>query len=79
MMSELGDYTPISCDLYDQLEMLAMRKSSVSMRIQRDGNIQRIAGVIEKMETRKDGEFITLDYGTEIRLDQILDAQGMDS
>lgn len=76
-MSELGDYTPISCELYDQLELLAMRKSNVSMKVAREGNSLRITGIIEKMETRKDGEFITLDHGSEIRLDQISDVQAI--
>lgn len=62
-------YTPISCALYDELELAAMRKTPVSIELA-NGDIVHV--IIRTLEARKhDGEYLITESGLEIRLDEI--------
>lgn len=65
----MSDYTPINCSLYDELELLAIRKNPIDI-ILKSG--ETIHDIISTLETRKgEGEFLILNSGKEIRLDQL--------
>ena len=65
----MNTYTPISCSLYDELELRAMRGKTVDI-ILTDG--QELSDQIETLETREnDGEYLILKSGKEIRLDKL--------
>jgi transcriptional antiterminator Rof (Rho-off) len=69
-------YVPISCTLYDELELLAMRKSAVSIEIK---NGEKLADTFITFESRKkEGEFALLKSGREIRLDELKAVNGID-
>ena len=65
----MNTYTPISCSLYDELELRAMRGKMVDI-VLTDG--QQLSDQIETLETRKnDGEYLILKSGKEFRLDKL--------
>jgi transcriptional antiterminator Rof (Rho-off) len=67
-------YKPVSCALYDQLELSAMHKKPVTLTLA-DGREETI--IIAGMETRKnEGEYLITTTGTEIRLDYIVKFNG---
>ncbi len=67
-------YTPINCSLYDELELLAMRKQPVVLE-QTHGETLKL--VIKTFVTRKgEGEFLLGTAEEEIRLDQIAKVDG---
>jgi transcriptional antiterminator Rof (Rho-off) len=67
-------YTPISCSLYDELELLAMRKQPVVLELTHG---ETLKVVIKTFETRKgEGEFLLGVAGEEIRLDKIAKVDG---
>ena len=67
-------YTPISCELYDELELAALRKTAVTLALA-DGVIDHV--IIKNLETRKDdGEYMITESGLEIRLDEIISFNG---
>ncbi len=61
-------YTPIDCDLYDRYEAAATLKQPVRLTLT-NGQIQR--GRIVDLFHRDKAEWLRLDSGTELRLDQI--------
>ena len=70
----MSSYTPISCSLYDELELLAMRKQPVELELH-SGETLKL--VIKTFKARKDeGEFLLGVAGEEIRLDQIAKVDG---
>ena len=72
-------YHQISCGLYDQLEILAMRKKTVQIKyLLPTDEIEVVQSVISTFKSGKDGEFAILDTGVEIRLDQLIEVDGID-
>ncbi len=71
-------YKPISCDFYDELELLAMRKTPCQILFRKDaqGELQTIQGTINDLYTRNKEEFLLLSDSTEIRLDQLVSVNG---
>ncbi|HAS35165.1 MAG TPA: Rho-binding antiterminator [Flavobacteriales bacterium] len=64
----MSDYIPISCSVYDELEILAMRSRVVELKL-KDGRI--FHGKIVQLEARKSVEYLKLDNYQEFRLDHI--------
>jgi transcriptional antiterminator Rof (Rho-off) len=72
----MKSYTPISCSLYDMLELLAIRGKEVELRLQ-SGEV--LADTFMTFESRrKEGEFALLKSGREIRLDELKAVNGID-
>lgn len=68
------NYTPISCALYDELELAALRKTPITIELA-DGAIDHV--IIKTLEARKDdGEYMITESGLEIRLDEIVSFNG---
>lgn len=70
-MKKPDQYIPVSCDLVDQIEIKATKKSCVAIRYLNEGNEVATEGVIETWITRKHVEYLIMSDGTEIRLDRI--------
>lgn len=72
-----GDYVPIECGCYDQLEILAMRKSPASIRYrdQRDGEIETRDVIVDVFSKDKQ-EFLKLSDGSIVRLDRLISVNG---
>ncbi len=70
-------YIPVSCQLYDTLESLAVQHHKVVLLcLDPAGRPQQREGQILQIFSRLGAEFLVLDDGTEIRLDQILQVNG---
>ncbi|RHX79518.1 Rho-binding antiterminator [Leptospira yasudae] len=67
-------YVPVSCDLYDRLEEIVLRKIRVSLELSEEGagttstQKQRIFDLVSMNRE----EFAVLENGEKIRLDKIL-------
>ncbi len=63
------NYKPIACELYDQLELLAIRQQPVKITLQTGEEIEL---TIKTLETRPSNEeFLIASTGQALRLDQI--------
>jgi Rho-binding antiterminator len=70
-------YRPISCNFYDELELAAMRKKPVIIRFMDvAGNERSIQAVIQNLYSVSGEEFMLLDTGEKLRLDQLLSVDG---
>ncbi len=69
------DYTPISCDLHSEYELLALHRTPVTLHYRdEEGAEQHLQGRVTDVFTRDGAEFLRLETeaGTaEIRLDRI--------
>lgn len=74
----MTDYTPISCGIYDELELAAMRRSLLSVEYSDDGGSGvRLDGVrLVALRQRDGAEYAEFEdengRGTEFRLDRIV-------
>ena len=70
------DYVPIDCDQHSVLELLAMRRARVSVRVEAAGAELRLEAVVCDVLTRDGAEYLILrDAGGEelsVRLDRLL-------
>ncbi|MCU0735325.1 MAG: hypothetical protein MUF20_07350 [Methylotetracoccus sp.] len=73
-----SSYRPIDCTLHDELELRAMRRAFCNL-VWRDeqGAVRRCRAVIADIVTRRGEEWLRLDDGAEIRLDRILEVDGL--
>jgi Rho-binding antiterminator len=72
-------YQPISCDFYDELELLAIRKTVAKIIIRNDANeIEEIQNSIKTLYTKNKEEFLVLDNDKEIRLDKLVSVNGIE-
>lgn len=72
-------YQPISCDFYDELELLALRKTAAKIVIRTAENeIKEIESVIKTFYTKEKEEFMVLENGEEIRLDKLVSVNGIE-
>jgi Rho-binding antiterminator len=70
-------YQPISCDYYDELTLLAMRRTACPIIYKKeDGTEVTVETVIQDIFTRNGEEFLLLPDGLEIRLDQLVSVAG---
>lgn len=74
MTKTSNQYTCVSCDFYDQLEIFAMMKILVKIKYQDErANENILISEIKNLKTENKEEFIITSSGFEIRLDRILD------
>ncbi len=70
-------YIPINCDLYDELEILAMHKQKTVIVYMDSGKEKTLQEVlIKNVYSREKVEYLQLETGTEIRLDQLVTVDG---
>ena len=70
-------YQPISCDYYDELEIVAMRQTIAEIIFKNEaGEEKTISTKIKTLQTRNSEEFLILENGDEIRLDRLVSMNG---
>lgn len=67
-------YRPIDCGLHDRLQLLALRRRPVRLRLAGDG--ETLEAAIEDVFSRDGAEWIRLATGREIRLDRLAVVDG---
>lgn len=79
-------YRPIACGLHDELQLRAMRRIAVTLRYREDDGgdapgdeptVRERAGRVVDVRTRAGAEYLVLDDGTEIRLDRLVEVDGI--
>lgn len=69
-------YQPIDCRLHSELELLAMHRSLVRLKIREDGEVRTLHGLITNLYARAGAEYLEFVADTnkleEIRLDKVL-------
>lgn len=71
-------YQPISCDFYDELELLALRKTVATIVIRQENDATKeIESRIKTFYTKDKEEFMILANGEEIRLDKLVSVNGI--
>ncbi len=69
-------YTPIACELYDQLELAAMRGREVCFELMAEGGSRTLTGVIADIWAKDGVEYLRLRSGESFRLDEMLAVDG---
>jgi Rho-binding antiterminator len=68
----MSDHTPISCELYDQLEAIATLKKECYLSYRdSNGNLTQVQGQIVDVYAADDADWCKLSDNTVIRLDRI--------
>lgn len=75
MMKEAA-YTPIACHLYDELEIVAMRRKTVEVVFQDELSHPPVEAKISDLWARDGVEYLKLSTGETFRLDQIQSVDG---
>ena len=71
------DYVPISCSYYDELEAWATLKTACTIIYQPPGEAQQLTkGIITNLYTKEKVEYLVLDTGMTLRLDQLISVNG---
>lgn len=69
----MGDiYKTVSCQFYDELEALAVKKIKSTIIYMDNENEKSIEDIIVDFKTKNKEEFLILSDGTQIRLDKII-------
>ena len=69
----MGDiYKTVSCQFYDELEALAVKKIKSKIIYMDNENEKSIEDIIVDFRTKNKEEFLILSDGTQIRLDKII-------
>ena len=77
-MRDGSDYAPIACSLHDELESLATRGRTVSVRyLDGRGATAEAADRIVDVFARGGAEYLRLARGAEIRLDRLVSVDGI--
>ncbi|MGX5819182.1 hypothetical protein ACWKWU_13345 [Chitinophaga lutea] len=71
-------YRPIDCNYYDRLEAWAtMQTPCTLLFLDDDGREAEVSGLIRNLYTVDKAEFLLLDNGLVLRLDQLLAVNGI--
>lgn len=71
-------YKPIACGLHDELELRALRKNRVWLTyLDESGNINTLSCIIIDIFSKDKAEYLRTDEGITIRLDDILELDGI--
>lgn len=71
-------YVPISCDFYDEIELLALRGSMCTVIFKnKNDESQTIESVIKNVFTKNKEEFLEMKNGDLIRLDRLISINGI--
>ena len=71
-------YKRISCDVYDQYERMGVQKKTILLTVMGDMMVTQIEGKIKTLETKNKEEFMILESGERIRLDNIINWTELD-
>ena len=71
----MSDYIPIDCNFYDELVLLAMRKTKVTF-IPNIYNVEEGDYLVDLVTEASKEEFAVLKSGIRIRLDKIANIEG---
>lgn len=72
-----ANYIPISCHFYDRLEAWSTLKKKVEIKyVNSEGKVLTTTGHINDLRTRQKIEYLELENGLEIRLDQLIEVDG---
>jgi Rho-binding antiterminator len=71
------DYKPVDCNFYDELEALAMKRKSCEITFLNNGGKAVIHAAIEDLYTRDGVEYLKSSSGLEIRLDHLIQVDGI--
>ena len=66
------EYKPIACELHDELELRALRKSKVILSYKDENNINSLGCVITDIFSKDKVEYLKTDAGLIIRLDDLV-------
>lgn len=66
-------YKTVSCQMYDTLEALAVKKTKIKIEYIDNDHIKKTEGYIADFKTKDKEEFLILSNGNKIRLDKIID------
>ncbi|MFK8007904.1 MAG: hypothetical protein AB8H03_16220 [Saprospiraceae bacterium] len=70
-------YIPIDCNFYDEIEILAMRKSkSTIVYLSEEEEQTTIEGVIKNVYAKNKEEFLEMENGLVFRLDRLISLDG---
>lgn len=70
-------YVPIDCNFYDEIEILAMRKSKSNVVYLSEKDEQTtIEGVIKNVYAKNKEEFLEMESGLIFRLDRLISLDG---
>ncbi len=69
-------YHPISCDFYDELTWCLVQKKMVAITYLEHNTPITIQSRLRDIQTKNKAEYLILDSGLEIRLDQLLEVDG---
>ncbi len=73
----MSTYIPINCSYYDELEAIATLRKVVTIHFRDQAGIDRqVNAKITNLFTKEKEEFMVLDNGLQIRLDQLISADG---
>lgn len=72
----MPEYIPISCSLHDELEAAATLRKTCDIVYCVDGEGRNVTGLIADLYAREQIEYMLLDTGLEIRLDDLLQFNG---
>ena len=65
-------YKTVSCQFYDELEALAIKKIKSKIFYMDNENEMYVEDLIVDFKTKNKEEFLILSYGLQIRLDKII-------
>ncbi len=72
-MSDSREYKPIACATYDELALFSMRRCMVEVEVRQDTGVPKTyVDRISDVFTRGTAEYLRLDAGKEIRLDDVV-------
>jgi Rho-binding antiterminator len=70
-------YVPIDCNFYDEIEILAMRKSkSTVVYLSEKDEPTTLEGVIKNVYAKNKEEFLEMESGLIFRLDRLISLDG---
>jgi Rho-binding antiterminator len=64
-------YKPVSCSLYDELELAIMRKTQIEIVYMEEDEEITVEATPIDIYSREGAEFIVFDDGLELRLDKV--------
>lgn len=71
-------YVPIACGLHDELQLRVMRGRRVELAWRDDeGTLVRTSGRLVDVSSRDGAEYLRLDDDTDIRLDRLVEVDGL--
>jgi len=71
------EYQNLSCSFYDQLEAFAVRRDRCAVRYRTANGTGFLVGTITDLFSKEGAEYLTIDNSTPIRLDHLIDVNGI--